>query len=58
MVGANRQLLVSVTHPFRAGEVNPLWVSSRSRDVCVKDEGLIDPVSGGIVRKLSGTASV
>ena len=48
-----------MTHPFRAGEVNhPQWASSRSRDVCVKDEGLIDPVSGGIVRKLSGTASV
>ena len=48
-----------MTHPFRAGEVNhPQWASSRSRDVCVKDEGLIDPVSGGFVRKLSGTASV
>ena len=42
MVGANRQLPFSMTHPFRAGEVNPAVGSSRPRDDRVKVEELID----------------
>ncbi len=46
MVGANRQQMFSVTHPFRAGVANPRRDSSLSRDGCVKAWGLLDPESG------------
>ncbi len=46
-----------MAHHFRAGTPNCFGFKG-SRRRCVMAQGLLDPMSGGISRNLSGTAGV